>query len=136
MDIKRISLIVLSGFYIIAGGNHFVNPGFYLPLIPDYFGYPEIINLLSGVAEVILGVGLIFRNTRRVAGFFIVLLLLAFIPSHVYFIQIGSCVEGGLCIPEWGSWLRLVVIHPLLIWWAWWGSRYSQHLIKPQTDLS
>ncbi len=119
MDIKKISLYVLAMFYIVAGINHFVNPGFYLPLIPEYFVYLELINYLSGIAEVVLGIGLLVNQSRRISSYLIVLLLVAFIPSHVYFIQIGSCVEGGLCIPEWGSWLRLVVIHPLLIWWAW-----------------
>jgi uncharacterized membrane protein len=119
MDIKKISLYVLAMFYIVAGINHFVNPGFYFSLIPEYFVYLELINYLSGIAEVVLGIGLLFNQTRRISSYLIVLLLLAFIPSHVYFIQIGSCVDGGLCIPEWGSWLRLVAVHPFLIWWAW-----------------
>ena len=125
MDIRKISLYVLAIFYIAAGVNHFVNPEFYLPLIPDYFVYIEPINYLSGVAETVLGVGLLFDASRKIASYLIVMLLLAFIPSHVYFIQIGSCVEGGLCIPEWGSWLRLLIVHPFFIWWAWSTRNYN-----------
>ena len=89
-------LFVLSGFYIFAGINHFLNPEFYLPLIPDYFSNAEFINVLAGLAEIILGIGLLIKKVRRVAIIGVVLMLLAFIPSHVYFIQKGSCIDGGL----------------------------------------
>ncbi|TDQ19231.1 putative membrane protein [Algoriphagus boseongensis] len=121
----RILLIYSLGiFYTVAGINHFVNPEFYLPLIPDYFPFPSAINLGSGILEVALGLGvLVSPKTRKMASWGIVILLIAFIPSHVYFIQIGSCVQEGLCVPEWVGWVRLVVVHPLLIFWAIWVSK-------------
>ncbi len=116
---RKASGSIQAVFYIIAGLNHYINPDFYLPLIPDYFLFPESINYLSGFFEVAFGVMLLFRPTRKAASYLIITMLLAFIPSHVYFILEGSCVEGGLCVPEWLGWGRLLVIHPLLIWWAW-----------------
>ena len=116
---KRISFIVLVVFFILAGFNHFRDPEFYLPLIPDYFAFPQVINMLSGMAEIILGLGLIFKATRKYAAYALLGLLIAFVPSHVYFIQIGGCVTGGLCAPIWVGWVRLVVIHPLLLFWIW-----------------
>lgn len=110
---------LLIGFYLFAGSYHFVNPDFYYDLIPDYLPYPKFINYASGVLEILLALGVIFPKTRLIAVKGIILLLLLFIPSHVYFIQIGSCIENGLCVPEWLGWVRLVVIHPLLILWAW-----------------
>lgn len=110
-------------FYALAGINHFVNPDFYLPLIPPYFPYPEMINWVSGVAEVLLAAGLAFSLTRKWACYLIIAMLVAFIPSHVYFIQMGGCVQQGLCAPEWVGWVRLIVVHPLLIGWAWWHTR-------------
>lgn len=110
---------IQAGFYLFAGLNHFINPDFYLDLIPAYLGEPEFINVVAGLAELILGAGLLLKNTRRVAAFGIMAMLLAFIPSHVYFIQLGSCIPDGLCVPEWVGWSRLAIIHPLLIYWAW-----------------
>jgi uncharacterized membrane protein len=106
-------------FYFLGGINHFVNPDFYLPLIPPFFSHPELINIISGAAEIILAIGLAIPRTRNVASYLVILMLLAFIPSHVYFIQIGSCIGEGLCTPEWVGWVRLVLIHPFLIYWAW-----------------
>ncbi len=123
--LKRYSLFVLSGFYIFAGINHFLNPEFYLPLIPDYFSNAEFINVLAGVAEIILGIGLLIKKVRRLAIIGIVLMLLAFIPSHVYFIQKGSCIDGGLCVSNWIGWVRLVIIHPILIAWPLWYWKQS-----------
>ncbi|SFO38328.1 Uncharacterized membrane protein [Algoriphagus ornithinivorans] len=123
--LKRYSLFVLSGFYIFAGINHFLNPEFYLPLIPDYFSNAEFINVLAGLAEIILGIGLLIKKVRRLAIIGIVLMLLAFIPSHVYFIQKGSCIDGGLCVSNWIGWVRLVIIHPILIAWPLWYWKQS-----------
>ena len=121
--IKKISFAVLVGFYILAGLNHFLNPDFYLPLIPDYMPYPRGINFLSGLLEMLLGVGLISGFSRKWAVYGIIAMLLAFIPSHVYFIEVGGCLEGGLCVPAWVAWVRLLVVHPLLIAWAWYHSK-------------
>ena len=129
---KKISFFAQSIFYIVAGVNHFINPDFYLPLIPDYFMFPETINYLSGSIEIILGLMLLLDVTRKAGAYLIVLMLLTFVPSHVYFISIGSCVEGGLCVPEWLGWVRLLVIHPLLIWWALSIRNYIK-FVKPRT---
>lgn len=114
----RISVAVMGAFYILAGLNHFVFPEFYLPLIPDYLPFHGFINYASGALETLLGLGLFFTKTRKAAAYAIVGLLLLFIPSHVHFIRIGGCVPDGLCAGLAVSWLRLILIHPLLILWA------------------
>ncbi len=119
MDLKKINVFLLSGFYVFAGINHFVDPEFYYGLIPDYLPFHEAINYISGVAEIVLGIGVLFPKTRKWSSNLLVVLLISFIPAHIYFLQIGSCIEGGLCVAEWISWARLLAIHPLLIWWAW-----------------
>lgn len=125
MDLRKINLYLLFGFYFVAGLNHFINPEFYYPLIPDYFPFVKAINIASGLIEMALALSLLVPRTRKWASNLIILMLIAFIPSHVYFIQIGSCVEGGLCVSEWIGWIRLLVIHPILIIWAW-----SARLVK------
>lgn len=121
--VQKFLIYCMGYFYLVAGVNHFVTPDFYIPLIPPFFTNPEWINILSGVAEVLLGLGVLYLPTRKRAAWGIFGLLLCFIPSHVYFIQIGSCIEGGLCAPEWVGWFRLLVVHPLLLFWAFWVSK-------------
>lgn len=117
---QRYARYLLIGFYILAGVNHFLNPASYLPLIPGYFGFPEAINIISGALEVIFGAMIIFPKTRKWGVWGIIGLLLLFLPSHIYFIQLGGCVSEGLCVPEWVAWVRLLIVHPLLIAWVWW----------------
>lgn len=117
---KKISLYLQSFFYVFAGVNHFINPDFYFPLIPDYLhDFAQPINWVAGVVEVGFGIMLLFPHLRKWAALGILLMLLAFIPSHVYFIEIGGCIDGGLCVPRWVGWIRLVLIHPALMLWAW-----------------
>ena len=87
-SIKTALLITAVVFYIFGGYNHFANPAFYLPLIPPYLStWATEINLLAGIIEIALGLLLIPKYTRRYAGWGIILMLIAFIPSHIYFIQ-------------------------------------------------
>ena len=117
--IADLSRALLSLFFTFAGINHFWHPEFYLPLIPDYLPFPALINTLSGVAEISLGIGMALPRWRKWATYGLIALLVAFIPSHVYFIHIGSCVPEGLCTPPWVAWVRLLVIQPLFMWWVW-----------------
>ncbi|MFK7832606.1 MAG: DoxX family protein [Winogradskyella sp.] len=110
---------LLIGFYAFAGSYHFINPEFYLDLIPDYLPYPQAVNYISGFLEIVLAIGVAIPKTRLLAVKGIIVLLIVFIPSHVYFIQIGSCVDSAFCVAPWIAWVRLLLVHPLLIWWAW-----------------
>ncbi|HRI31726.1 MAG TPA: hypothetical protein PLQ21_09355, partial [Candidatus Kapabacteria bacterium] len=77
-------------FYVFAGVNHFINPEFYKPLIPDYLPRNDILNVISGLLESVFGMGILFKKTRKISSYGIITLLFLFIPSHIYFIQIGA----------------------------------------------
>ena len=113
-------LYLLVVFYFIAGVNHFINPQFYLWLIPDYLPYHNLINLFSGVIECVLALAVAFPKTRKLAAVGIIIMLMAFIPAHVHHIQSVKCTADVLCMEALLAWLRIVVIHPLLLWWAYW----------------
>ena len=84
-------------FYLSAGINHIISPDFYIDLIPDYLPHPHIINLLSGLIEITLSLLLLHPKYIKIGAWGIIVLLMFFIPSHIYFIKIGSCVPNGLC---------------------------------------
>ncbi|WP_194852578.1 DoxX family protein [Nonlabens antarcticus] len=115
--IKKILLILFVAFYAIAGIFHFIIPETYLKLIPEWLGDALTINLIAGGFEIIVAVLAIFPKTRKLGGYLAILMLLAFTISHIYFIQLGHCA-GELCVQPWIGWVRLIVIHPMLIYWA------------------
>ena len=115
---RSFARILLGGLLILAGVNHFLNPDWYMPLIPPYLPYPEFLNLLSGTLEILLGTGLFTKSYRKPAAIGIILLMIAFIPAHVHHIQMDGCVSEAICIPVWAAWVRLLVVHPLIMIWA------------------
>ena len=122
----RVSLILLILLYIGAGINHFWHPLGYYSIIPPYLPDPYLINILAGLSELILGIMLIFRKTRRIAVYGIIAMLIAFIPAHIYMIQKGGCMgpKPALCITPWLAWVRLFPLQFILIWWAWTNRKY------------
>lgn len=121
--IKKISLVLMIVLYISAGINHFIRPDSYYPIIPAYFPFPALINIISGSLELLLGIGLMLANTRKIACYGIIILLILFIPAHVYMIQKGGCMSETMCLPAWAAWIRLFPLQFLLMWWAWWHSK-------------
>ena len=116
--IKMVFFFLLFSVYFSGGFNHFIMPEIYWPLIPSYLVYIEELITLSGAAEVILALGLLFKATRKFACYGIVAMLFAFLPAHIYFIEMGSCISDSICLDPWVAWVRLIVVHPLLMYWA------------------
>ena len=129
--LQQILFFILIAFYIFAGYNHFASPSFYLPIIPPYLSnWANEINLLSGILEIILGILLIPKSTRPYAANGIIILLILFIPSHIYFIQKGSFTLGAIEITPTLSWFRLLIGQPILMLWAWWASKVDIQIFK------
>jgi uncharacterized membrane protein len=117
--LKKVSTITLIFGYIAAGIIHFRVPEFYIAIIPQYIPYPQLMNAIAGIFEIIFGLGLAFKITRRYAAWGIVLMLAAFLPVHISMItdapfKVGSTTVGPLL-----AWLRLA-LQPALMVWAWW----------------
>lgn len=117
--LKKASLALLCIVYIAAGINHFLHPQGYWDLIPPYFPYHSLLNIIAGVAEIIAAILMMFIITRKFAAFLLIVILAAFIPAHIYLIQMKGCVSKSMCIPEWLAWVRLFPFQFILMWWAW-----------------
>lgn len=109
----------MSVFYTVAGLNHFLQPKVYSNLFPPYLAkHKKALNFLSGVAEVVLGILLLVPATKVMAAWGIIAMLVAFIPSHVYMIQQGVFTLAKFTIKPWMSWVRILIVHPILLVWA------------------
>lgn len=120
MQNKQISRIGMSLLYIAAGINHFVNPAFYLKIMPSYFPFPLELVYLSGVCEVVFGAMVIFQKTRRLACWLIIAMLIAFLPVHIQML-IDNYDKGGMLL--WISIIRL----PLQFVLIYWAFKVSKH---------
>ena len=96
----------LALFFIVAGTAHFISPAPYLAIVPYYFPWPAAMVALSGVAEILGGLGVCFRFTRRAAGWWLIALLIAVFPANIHAISTGMNI-GGHALPAWILWARL-----------------------------
>ena len=108
-------LYVMALFYIVAGLNHFRNPRMYLKIMPPYLSQPQLLNYLSGLAEIVLGLLLLWPASRSLAAWGLIALLVAVFPANLYMYQTRNTVFASM--PAWGLLLRLP-LQLLLIAWA------------------
>jgi uncharacterized membrane protein len=118
--LKKTGLVILIVFYLVAGANHFRDPASYLKIIPGYIPNQQIFNLLAGFFEIGFAVMLIFIKTRTFAAWGIIILLIAFLPVHIKMIGDAPLQLGSLRVTPLLAWVRLIILQPLLILWAWW----------------
>jgi uncharacterized membrane protein len=106
---------LLAAVFVGAGVLHFCFTSTYVSIIPPYLPEPRLLVFVSGVAEVLGGVGLPVTETRRVAAWGLAALLVAVMPANI---QMALDHERWRSIPEWALWARVPLQLPL-IWWAW-----------------
>lgn len=109
---------VLALLFVGAGGNHFVNPQAYLPLVPPGLPGPGVWNLIVGAAEVAGGVGLLIPRLRTAAAWGLIAMLVGFLWVHVEMIANPGRTALGRAAPAWLLWARLP-LQGVLIAWVW-----------------
>jgi uncharacterized membrane protein len=117
-----VGLGIMGLFYVVAGINHFVHPAMYTAIMPPYIPWPLGMIHLTGVAEIMGGIGVlipngfVFRRTRVAASWGIVALLIAIWPVHF---NMALHPANYPSAPLWAIWFRLPLQIPLIVWaWA------------------
>jgi uncharacterized membrane protein len=109
---------VLALFFILAGANHFRTPEIYLGMMPPWLPAPELMNSVSGIAEILGGVGLLVPAVRRAAGWGLIALLIAVFPANLHVAMQGHM--PGTDFSATVLWLRLPfqAVFIALVWWV------------------
>jgi uncharacterized membrane protein len=112
---------LLTVFMTAAGVNHFVSLETYTAIMPAALPAHLTLVYISGLAEVLGGLGLILPATRRLAAWGLVALLVAIFPANVN-MAVNNLPMGSGPAPTWLLWARLP-LQAVLIAWAWWYTR-------------
>lgn len=118
---KSISKYLLAIFMIGAGTMHFVNPAFFLKIMPPYLPIHKELVLVSGVCEVLLGVLLLIPKCSHLAAWGIVALLIAVFPANIYLFQNQDLMPASPFV----HFLRLP-LQGAFILWAYWHTRPAE----------
>jgi uncharacterized membrane protein len=113
----------LGAFFTFAGIMHFVRPGAYRAIVPDYSPVPAHEAVVwSGVAEIAGGLAAIPASTRRLSRWWLLGLLLAVFPANVHMaVRPDEVAKRGVPadrIPKPLLWGRLPV-QALFAAWVW-----------------
>jgi uncharacterized membrane protein len=105
---------LLAVFFTAAGALHFLRPGIYEQIVPDYLPAHHELVLASGVAEIAGALAVIAPRTRRVGGLWLAATLVAVFPANVHMALHPDRYSGLSSALLWGR----LVLQPLAIWWA------------------
>ena len=119
--LKTLLRWLLTIFMVGAGANHFIAPGTYVAMVPAALPAPLALVYISGVAEVLGGLGLILPATRKLAAWGLIALYIAVFPANLN-MAVNQLHLGHSEIPSWALWARLP-LQGVLIAWAWWFTR-------------
>ena len=91
---KNISTYIIGIAFILAGANHFINPEFYLRMMPPVLPAHEMLNYVCGIAEIMLGALLFIPKTKVAAAWGLIILLIAVYPANIYMaMEAGKSIE-------------------------------------------
>ncbi len=118
---RRIALILLSIAFVAAGASHFLNPDFYVAIMPPYLPAHRELVYLSGLFEILGGLGVLLPHTRSAAGWGLILLLVAVFPANLHMaMHPEPFIAQGM--PRWSLYARLP-LQLVLIAWVYWATR-------------
>ena len=121
---KEILRVVLAIALVIVGITHFIRPDQYARIVPPVFPAPVALVYISGVLEILGGIGLLIPVVSVAAAWGLIALFIGVFPANIYQ-TLHSIPIDGIPHHPWLYWARLP-FQAVFIAWAWW---YTQ---KPE----
>ena len=113
------SIVIMSIFYTSVGIKQFTNLLWFVKIVPPILPYKLALVYISGFFEIVLGVLLLFPAFRYVAGWGLILLLIAVFPANIYLAQTNGVALNTTPLIAWGR----LPIQFVLIAIAYWHTK-------------
>ncbi|MCH1592103.1 MAG: hypothetical protein L7R66_03820 [Candidatus Thalassarchaeaceae archaeon] len=108
IDLRPVFAIPFGLFFCNVGILHFTDTSWFEPIVPSILGSARFWVLISGIAEIVLGLGLIFPASREFSAKLTALFLILIYPANLNMwindIELG---DGASLSPE-GHIIRLI----------------------------
>lgn len=108
---------LLAGVMTFAGVMHLVSPRGFVKIMPKWMPAPAALVAISGLFEILGGVGLLIPATQRYAAWGLIALFVAVFPANVN-MAVNRIPLGRRPMPVWALWARLP-LQAVFIGWAW-----------------
>ncbi|MAZ68681.1 MAG: DoxX family protein [Candidatus Marinimicrobia bacterium] len=106
--IKNVILVLMSIFYVNVGIKHFLEPEWFLYIIPPYLSSIGLeLVYISGFFEILLGILVLFKKYRKNVCYALIILLIAVYPANIYLAFNETPQKLINITPFMASWVRL-----------------------------
>ena len=119
--LKLTTLYAMALLYIAVGVKHFTDVDFFMAIMPDYIPWHKELVFLSGFFEMLFGILLVFKTTRKCAAYGVILLLVAVFPANIY-LAMSDAAQQALGATQQDTLIRLPFQLPLILI-AYWHSQ-------------
>ena len=103
---KRFTRVFVGLAFAWVGVQHFVDPEPFLGIVPPYLPWALELVYISGVFEILGGIGLLVPRTRRFAAWGLVALLVAVYPANIHML-VNEVYFGDMPHEPWLLWARM-----------------------------
>ncbi|GAB3499872.1 hypothetical protein GCM10027341_24070 [Spirosoma knui] len=123
LSVRNDMLLAAMVMFVMIGISHLRKLEQMMYMVPKFMPSAHMMVLLSGVAEIGLGIGLLFAQTRTLAAWGLILLLIAIFPANINVAVHNLPPPGGLPAKPWYIWSRLLFQPVYILWivYAVWG---------------
>ena len=111
----------MSLLYVIIGVKHFIDPEFFITIVPPIIEFKKEAVYLSGLLEIIFGAFLLFNKTRKIGALGIICLLFMVFPANIYLYS-SDFARESLSISKTQALIRMPFQIPLIVI-AYWHSQ-------------
>jgi len=117
---------LLAGALVYVGVTHFTDAQVFVDIMPPFLSCLDLeLVYISGVFEIMCGLGLLMPHTRKAAGWALILLLIAVFPANIH-MAINNVPLDGKELSAAARWGRLP-FQFVFGWLAYWVSRPSKN---------
>jgi uncharacterized membrane protein len=111
--VRRVQTYAIGALFTLAGATHFLRPRWYEAIVPPYVPAHREVVIVTGVCEILGGLGVMLPQTRKAAAWSLIALLLAVFPANIY---MASDPKFLKIAPAWALYLRLPLQFGLIGW--------------------
>ena len=120
-NFKLLTIYVMSFMYIFIGIRHFLDPQYFLHIVPPQLPFKLFLVYLTGVIEVVGGAAILSPKSRKVGAYLLIFLLVSVFPANIY-LYVSETPQNLLGISKIDALIRMPFQAPLILL-AFWHSK-------------
>jgi len=115
--LRRLALCAVAAFFTFAGIGHFTNAAFFVAIMPPWLPAHVELVYLSGIFEILGGVGVLFARSRTIARYGLLALLVAVYPANLH-MALHPDAFPDLSVAALYLRLPMQFVIAGIVWWA------------------